>query len=463
MAISPATCFACSGSNLFAQPIGATAESMSGYLGSTPALDVSLGDRTRGVGRDAWLQPRSESHGTDMSVTPASIQFHENSRQSLPSARRGASSGLIRRVPDRGRIDRSIRLPGQDIGHHEAGEAAPPVDFGPRVARSTRVAGRCRPGGRSRCRPRLRSGRSGPGARSGLARGRSRSRRPATGSRRTSDPAAGSSRAPPPSGRTARRRASICIDVAHGGQLRGKRVAIEVDVQADPDHRAPAGQRCEPGAAESRRPGASTRSTRMPAILRPSIRTSLGHLIVASRPVQAVTTSAVGHRAQRGQPGATERRLGQGRGQVGGRKQHDRHQDRRTGRGGPRPSPATAAGRLLLGQHHQAVVGRRRPRPRGQIVGARDSVPDRDPPADPVASPAHARSGRDRAAAPARCRPRPDTGVARSRSQRTTSASSSQRTPLEVRTQLVQAARNRRPPREGGPEAGCSSSVRDGG
>ena len=31
----------------------------------------------------------------------------------------------------------------------------------------------------------------------------------------------------------------------------------------------------------------------MPAILRPSTRTSLGHLIVASRPVQAATTSAV--------------------------------------------------------------------------------------------------------------------------------------------------------------------------
>ncbi len=39
--------------------------------------------------------------------------------------------------------------------------------------------------------------------------------------------------------------------------------------------------------------GASPRSTRIPAILRPPSRTSFGHLIVTSRPVQVATTSAV--------------------------------------------------------------------------------------------------------------------------------------------------------------------------
>ncbi len=50
---------------------------------------------------------------------------------------------------------------------------------------------------------------------------------------------------------------------------------------------------CSGGHEEAGRLEASARSTRMPAIFRPPTRTSLGHLIVASRPVHAATTSAV--------------------------------------------------------------------------------------------------------------------------------------------------------------------------
>ena len=123
------------------------------------------------------------------------------------------------------------------------------------------------------------------------------------------------------------------------------------------------------------------------------------------------------------------------------------------GRGCPRPAPATPAGRLLLGQDHQAVVGRRRARPGGQIVGARHPVPDRDPPADPARRQPVLDLVRTEPLRPAHGRPRPDRGAARPRSRNSPGASRSIRTPLEVRAQLTRAERNRPPRREGGSRA----------
>ena len=116
----------------------------------------------------------------------------------------------------------------------------------------------------------------------------------------------------------------------------------------------------------------------MPAILRPSTRTSLGHLILASRPVQAATTSA----AATAPSAVSQRRPSRRAGPVGGEEQ-DRHQDRRTGRGGPRPSPrrprpAVCSSARTTSPSLAATSG-----PRREVVGARDSVPDRDPPPDP--------------------------------------------------------------------------------
>ncbi len=162
------------------------------------------------------------------------------------------------------------------------------------------------------------------------------------------------------------------------------------------------------------------RSMRMPAILRPRTRTSLGHLMAASRPVQAVTTSAVAtapiavsHARPCGgiRPGGGELRVawssrtGTSGSTIAAGAVHDR-------------PAATPTGCLLLGQDDEAFVRQRPRRPRREVVGAGDAVPDRNPPPRPGSSPGRARSGRGRADRPARHRPRPDKGVARSRSRR---------------------------------------------
>ena len=120
---------------------------------------------------------------------------------------------------------------------------------------------------------------------------------------------------------------SIWMDVAPAASSGGKRFVVEVNVQADPDDRAPAGSGARPGAPAVASRGAGTRSTKMPAILRPSIRTSLGHLIVASRPVQSVTTSATAtapSAVSHAQPKAASGKAGA---RWSGWKHQDRHQD----------------------------------------------------------------------------------------------------------------------------------------
>src|SRR5262249_33621164 len=48
--------------------------------------------------------------------------------------------------------------------------------------------------------------------------------------------------------------------------------------------------------------------------------------------------------------------------------------------------PPPAPGGLFLGEHDEPFIGRRAGRPHGQVVGAGNPVPDRDPPADPERS-----------------------------------------------------------------------------
>ena len=130
--------------------------------------------------------------------------------------------------------------------------------------------------------------------------------------------------------------------------------------------------------------GAKARSTRIPAILRPSRRTSLGHLILAWRPVHDETTSAAATA-----PSAVNQARAEGPGRVARHQvrrweKHDRHQDRRPRGGRPRPASATPAGGLFLGQDHQAIVGTGGAGPSSQVVGAGDAVPDHDPPPEPA-------------------------------------------------------------------------------
>ena len=88
---------------------------------------------------------------------------------------------------------------------------------------------------------------------------------------------------------------SIWSEVATPGQLRRKVFAEQVGIQADADRRRPRPAR------SSHRLRRGSRRVAAPArvrpgfrrSLRPSTRTSLGHLIRASRPVQSETTSAV--------------------------------------------------------------------------------------------------------------------------------------------------------------------------
>ncbi len=55
---------------------------------------LSLGDRTRGLGgMPAWRSLGVNRNGTQISISLAPIQFHENYRQCLPSARRGLPPG----------------------------------------------------------------------------------------------------------------------------------------------------------------------------------------------------------------------------------------------------------------------------------------------------------------------------------------------------------------------------------
>ena len=191
-------------------------------------------------------------------------------------------------------------------------------------------------------------------------------------------------------------RGTIALDLERRGELGelGRKVVVaQVRVQADADHGAPGGL-----SEQGRGWVPSERSTRMPAIFRPSTRTSLGHLILAVRPVQSKTTSAVAIA-----PSAVNQASPDPPGESPGiksarRKEQDRHQDRRTRGGRPGPALATSAGGLFLGQDDQAIVGPgvSSPSSRGHSCWSPGSRPRYA--ARPSASPARARSDRDRAA-----------------------------------------------------------------
>ena len=363
------------------------------------------------------------------SVNTVVFQFHENSRSSLSGCRPCQASSLVPANRPLSSSDARIaRFPfeRQNIGDREPGQPGrvPVARFSTGLARNgqgqpesqvdlheapAQAAGRgCDPDDSPQM---LTSGL--PGSVQDLD---------AAGSARvdTNDPAAGSSRAPPPSGRTARRRLRSAstwqLAASSGGNASRFRLTFRpIPITAPHRARADRARRaCHVGPCLA----PTTRSTRMPAIFRPSIRTSLGHLIRGVAAGPGGDQLGGRHRAQRGQPGAARTPPRGGRGQVRGRKQHDRHQDRRTRRRRPRPSPATSAGRLLLGQDHQAIVGRRRSRPRSQIVGARDSVPDRDPPSDPPRRQTMLDLVGTEPLGPAHGRRRPDRGAARPQSRK---------------------------------------------
>ncbi len=246
-----------------------------------------------------------------------------------------------------------------------------------------------------------------------------------------------------------------------GGQLRRKLFTVEVNVQTDPDDRAPAGSGARPGAPTDARRGAGTRSTRMPAILRPSIRTSLGHLIVASRPVQDVTTSAAAtapSAVSQAQPKAASGRTGArwwgGNSRIDikidalGGAVHDRPR---------RPRPAVCSSASTTRPSLDAEVPARAAR--SLVLVTRFQTAIRRP---IRVSPAHARSGPDK---PPR---RPAVGGASIRMLFDPEAKGDQRIQVEayvlqVRTQLDPEARNRRRPRAAGPEAAMFRLGADGG
>ena len=116
--------------------------------------------------------------------------------------------------------------------------------------------------------------------------------------------------------------------------------------------------------------------------MRPSTRTSLGHLMRASRPVQSVTSSAVATAASAVEPGVAGVGLEPRGPQFGRRKEEDRHQDRRSRRRRPEPAPLAPARGLLLGKNDQAVVGQGCRRPSSHVVRATHAVPDGDPSPD---------------------------------------------------------------------------------
>ena len=107
-------------------------------------------------------------------------------------------------------------------------------------------------------------------------------------------------------------------------------------------------------------------------------------MIRALQPVAARDQFRGRHRGQRRQPGGAERGLEPGVRRVSAAGTAGRTSGSTTGRARPDPAPLPPARGLLLGKDDQAVVGRHRAGPGGQVVGAAHAVPDRDPSADPL-------------------------------------------------------------------------------